>query len=99
MERGNIMKYQYNCFSLNKIQLKELEIIMDNANSITYNTFSRNVGKENMIFLNNLFGYSNISKRILSMKKDYSVNYLSSKVNGKQAYIVQHSAIEHVFYK
>lgn len=89
-------KYQYNCVSPSDEE--ELSFIVDNLEPITYETFIQNVDEDDLEDLKFSLGYVPGSNPTL--KKDWAVRYGKCKLPNKAvvAYVLIHSAIEHVFY-
>ena len=67
---------------------EKIDAMVDNAREITYNTFLRHVGAEELKEFNH---------PSLPLKKDYHVRYFKSKYEGAECVYMVHSAIEYVF--
>ena len=88
--------FQYNCVSPRDEE--ELDFIVSNYETITYETFIKNVNSLDLKDLKESLGYFPGSKPTL--KKDWAVNYGKCKLPEKNvtAYILIHSGIEYIFY-
>lgn len=73
--------------------MEHLEYICDNYIDVTYATFVRNVGKDNLALLEKSLGYD----KNLRLKDDYAVQFRRSSVNKTFVYYLRWSAIEYVF--
>ncbi len=73
-----------------------LQSMMDEAKEITYRTFVKAIGLDNMrsIFGDYAWGYQRGNIR---MKNDPYVRYFRSNFDGKPCYYVRHSGIEYIF--
>ena len=90
-------RYQYNCVGCSNV--KELHHIVDNSKMITYQTFVKNVNKDDFTELKEYFGYEKNSRVGLTFKDDWHISYFKSKTpKGKTVYYFAHSAIEYIFY-
>jgi len=76
---------------------KDIEEMVDDENEIKYNTFIKEIGREQLENLNQTFGYAQRSERGLKLKDDYAVSFHSSHYKGKPCVYMVHSAIEYVF--
>jgi len=89
------MKYRFCCVGARGKNLKALNYLMDNERQVTMETFRRNVNRNQRVLLESALGYN----RKLPISRDYHVSYHKGKLpNGKPAYFLKHSAIEHVFH-
>lgn len=71
--------------------------MIDQALEISRRTFLKHVGKDNVRELEEQLGYESRPQEGLTMAGDYHVGYFASKLHGRKAYFVTHSAIEYVF--
>jgi hypothetical protein len=87
-------RYVGNC--TNNHVAPHLQDMMDTAKEITYRTFVKSVGLDNVqgIFADYSWGYQ---RGDLRMKNDPYVRYYRSSYNGKLCYYVRHSGIEYIF--
>jgi hypothetical protein len=86
--------YIGNC--TDKYTAPHLEEMMDKAKQITYRTFVKAVGLDNVreIFGDYSWGYQRGDVR---MKNDPYVSYYRSTFDGQPCYYVRHSGIEYIF--
>jgi len=92
------MKFQYDCVNCPKEKLDELNYIVDNYNTITHNTFKKNIGLDNYKELISMFNYDKFGGT-LTLAKDWSVSFGKCILpNKKRVYFVCHSGIEYIFY-
>ena len=90
---------QYCCVNVDNQELEELEHLIETAKDISFDTFRRNVGSNELRELTAYFGYKTINGCGLSLANDYAVRFCSAKTpDGKRAYMLVQSGIEYVFY-
>lgn len=87
--------YRYNC--VNPGNEDELKYIMDNMTPITFEEFKEHVNTDDLSDLTESLGYT----PDFPIEKDWHVRYYECELENKQktAYILVHSAIEHIFYE
>lgn len=84
------MKYLTNCVQCR--DLEALDEMMEKEREIKYQTFTREVNKEE---IEALFPcYNDLG---FDISQDWAVRFFSSKFNGKKCYFIRHSAIEYIF--
>lgn len=99
-EYSSACDYQFAYTCVSPRDLGELEWIIDNMEEIRWNEFKRNVGKRELEASGLLEPYKDSN---LSIDKDYAVSFYKAegcyeeKLEYIDAYIVVHSAVEHVF--
>ena len=95
------LNYYKSCVDFDRRDVDWLLFVIDKAREITLKTFRKHVSPEDFRALQQQLGYttSRRSKQPrLRMANDYYVSYHRSKApDGKPAYYVQHSRIEHIF--
>jgi hypothetical protein len=88
--------YKYNCVS--PVNKRDLEVIIDNLQNITYDTFIKYVSLDHLLEI--FTSYYKDKRKGLTFKHDWSITYHKSKdINNKVVYILCHSGIEYIFKK
>jgi hypothetical protein len=90
----NFYQYETCCVNIDRKDVNKLCECIDNAKEITYNTFKKYIGLEQVKSLMDDFGYTGSG---LHIKNDYHVAYFKSKFKGKKCVYVTWSAIEYIF--
>ena len=89
-------RYQYNCVT--PASLEELEYIIEEMEYISYEDFVTNLQSPDLADLKESLGY--VKGSLPTLKTDWAVRFAKCYLPEKQktAYVLIHSAIEHVFY-
>jgi hypothetical protein len=88
--------YLGDCASLGD-HLDALSRMTEGEQPVTYQTFRKNVGAENLDRWSKNHGYELHSSRGLTLKKDWHVSYHRSWWYGRRCYYLVWSAFEHVW--
>lgn len=72
--------------------------MIQTGRNITRRTFLKHADRDDRIELERAFGYApHCQDSILTMAKDWAVQYYRGKLHGETVYWINHSAIEYVF--
>ena len=92
------MQYLTSCVGLSREDVPDLHAMTDNAHEVTYRTFRKNVGAEEMDRWAGEMGYDTGGQRGgLRLKDDWHVRFRRGKWKDRRCYYIVHSAIEHIF--
>ena len=79
------------CVAANGDDIRDM---VDQAAPIDFHDFSSEIGEEQVEWLSDEFGYSDL---VLKMEEDCHVRFFRSKYKGIDCVFMLHSAIEYVF--
>lgn len=74
-----------------------INAMMERAREVTYRTFCRLLGREEMEALRRRFGYERTKRQGLTIQNDWHIRYYLGQWAGKPVLIFKHSAIEYIF--
>ena len=77
--------------------LDELMRLVDKARDISIATFKRALGKELVDEIRATYGYGRAGAKGLTLEGDYHIQFKTVRHRGQTAYVMVHSAIEHVY--
>lgn len=90
-------EYIGDCSSIPQTQVRHLGPMLEQERTITYDSFRRGVGGEQLDRWAVDHGYELHAKRGLTLKSDWHVSYHASCFNGKRCYYLVWSAYEHIW--
>jgi hypothetical protein len=97
MKASQKEKFEFytDCVSLDSNSGHYIRDMVDSSEKITYETFLRNVNREEFYRMEKALGYGNDIG--LRMKKDWAVSFFKGIFRGKPCYYFDWSRIEHIF--
>jgi hypothetical protein len=91
------MQYLTSCVNLSRADVPDLHAMIDSARAVTYGTFRKNVGAEEMDDWASGMGYAVGSGRGLRLGGDWHVRFCKSKWKGRKCYYIVHSGTEYIW--